>query len=118
MRKHIGVTIQVRVTNYEEGLRWYKTLFDRDPDFIPHEDFAEWEIVKSTWLQVAKGKPSIGNGPLRLGIQDIHSERERLMKALHIKIEEVNTREGVPAAWCTFNDPYGNLVGLFQELDS
>ncbi len=117
METHIGVTYQVRVADYKEGLRWYKTLFNRDPDFIPHEEFAEWEIVNGAWLQVAKGEATIGNGPIRLGIQDIHSERKRLMKSLNIKIEEVNTREGVPAAWCTFNDPYGNLVGLFQELD-
>ncbi|MGG4170081.1 VOC family protein [Rossellomorea vietnamensis] len=118
MSTHIGVTFQVRVTDYKEGLSWYKELFNRDPDFIPHEDFAEWEIVKNTWLQVAKGEPAVGNGPLRLGVHDIYSERERLMKSLNTTIEEVQTREGVPAAWCTFSDPYGNSVGLFEELDA
>ncbi|MBN8191821.1 VOC family protein [Bacillus sp. NTK074B] len=113
-----GVTFQIRVTNYYEGLSWYTTLFNREPDFIPHEDFAEWEMVDNTWLQVAKGEPAIGNGPLRFGVQDIYSERERLMKSLNAVIEEVQTREGVPAAWCTFSDPYGNLVGLFEELNS
>ncbi|WP_051348381.1 VOC family protein [Peribacillus kribbensis] len=116
MKNHTGVTFQVRVENFDEGLRWYKNLFNRHPDFIPHEDFAEWEIVKGAWLQVAKGEPAVGNGPLRIGVLDIHSERGRLMQALHMEIEEVQTREGVPAAWCSFQDPDGNRIGLFQEL--
>ncbi|WP_347551354.1 hypothetical protein ABFG93_05620 [Pseudalkalibacillus hwajinpoensis] len=40
-------------------------------------------------------------------------ERERLINVLEIEIEEVNTREGVPAAWCSFKDPGGNRIGLF-----
>ncbi|WP_408009782.1 VOC family protein [Pseudalkalibacillus sp. A8] len=38
------------------------------------------------------------------------------MEKLGIEIEEVNTREGVPAAWLTFEDPDGNLIGLFEDL--
>ncbi|TLS36165.1 VOC family protein [Pseudalkalibacillus caeni] len=117
MQTHTGVTFQVRVADYDQGKKWYEQLFNRRPDFIPHADFAEWEIVKGAWLQVAKGEPTKGNGPLRVGVKDIHSERERLMNVLDIEIEEVNTREDVPAAWCTFNDPDGNRVGLFQELE-
>ncbi|MFB4169382.1 VOC family protein [Virgibacillus sp. JSM 102003] len=117
MTKHIGVTFQVRVADYKKGIRWYEILFNRKPDFIPHEDFAEWEIVNGAWLQVAKGKPTKDNGSIRLGVKDISSERERLRSAFDIEIEEVNTREGVPAAWCSFMDPDGNRVGLFQELE-
>lgn len=117
MAKLTGVTFQVRVSNYEKGIKWYKTLLNRQPDFIPHEDFAEWELLSRTWLQVAKGEPTKGNGPLRLGVEDIYVERKRLISLLEIEIEEVNTREGVPAAWCSFTDPDGNLIGLFQELE-
>ncbi|RIW28671.1 VOC family protein [Bacillus salacetis] len=116
MTKHTGVTFQVRVKDYKQGIKWYETLFNRVPDFIPHEDFAEWEIVSGAWLQVAKGLPTNGNGPLRIGVVDIHSERTRLMNALNIEIEDINTCEGVPAAWCSFEDPDGNRIGLFEEL--
>lgn len=112
-----GVTFQVRVSSYEKGIQWYETLFKRKPDFIPHEDFAEWEMVKGTWLQLAKGEPTEGNGPLRLGVENIHKERKRLINLLKVEIEEVNTRDGVPAAWCSFRDPYGNRIGLFQDLE-
>ena len=119
MTKLTGVTFQVRVSNYEKGLNWYKALFNRDPDFIPHDGFAEWELLKGTWLQVAKGEPTKENGPLRLGVEDVEDvyvERNRLINQLGIEIEEVNTRGGVPAAWCSFKDPDGNQIGLFQEL--
>ncbi len=116
MTKLTGVTFQVRVSNYEKGMKWYKTLFNRKADFIPHEGFAEWELLKGTWLQVVKGEPTKDNGPLRLGVEDIYVERNRLINQLEIEIEEVNTREGVPAAWCSFKDPDGNRLGLFQEL--
>ncbi|WP_164669770.1 VOC family protein [Virgibacillus doumboii] len=116
MGKNTGVTFQVRIADYEQGMGWYEKLFNRKPDFIPHEDFAEWEIVPDAWLQVAKGNPTEGNGPLRLGVEDIEKERERLMNELDIEIESVNTREGVPAAWCSFEDPYGNRIGLYQDL--
>jgi predicted enzyme related to lactoylglutathione lyase len=115
-RMNTGVTFQVRISDYEEGMLWYEKLFNRKPDFIPHEDFAEWEITKGAWLQVAKGIPTNGNGPLRLGVKDIKNERKRLIDELNIAIEDVNTREGVPAAWCTFEDPYGNRIGLYQDL--
>ncbi|MFD1020538.1 VOC family protein [Thalassobacillus hwangdonensis] len=112
-----GITFQVRVTDFEEGIRWYRLLFNRKPDFIPHEDFAEWEMVEGTWLQVAKGKPAEGSGPLRLGVENIKKERSRLMDQLNLELEAVNTREGVPAAWLSFEDPYGNRLGLFQDLE-
>jgi hypothetical protein len=113
-----GLTIQLKVSTFAKGLRWYTTLLRREPDFIPHEHFAEWELVKGAWLQIALGEPAEKGGPLRLGVEDIDLERERLMRELDIVIEEVQTREGVPAAWCTFEDPDGNRVGLYQELEN
>lgn len=112
-----GVTFQIRVMDYDVGLPWYEVLLNRKPDFIPHEDFAEWELVPGAWLQVAKGETAAEAGPLRLGVVNIEEERERLIRELEFEIQEVQTREGVPAAWCTFEDPFGNRIGLYQELE-
>jgi hypothetical protein len=70
----IEMTVQVRVSDFEKGLDWYKILLGKEPDFVPHEGFAEWELIPGSWLQMAKGKPTEGNGPLRLGVTDIESE--------------------------------------------
>lgn len=112
----LQVTVQVRVADFDEGLRFYEHLLNRPPAFRPHEGFAEWELIPGCWLQVALGEPTPGSGPIRLGVVDIQAERRRLVSQLGVEIGEVQTREGVPAAWCTFSDPWGNRLGLFEEL--
>ncbi|HET7628085.1 MAG TPA: VOC family protein [Bacillales bacterium] len=112
------MTMQFRVKDYEEGVRWYEKLFRRPADFVPHEDFAEWEMLSGCWLQVAKGEPAEGSGPLRLGVDEIEGERKRLIAELGVEPSPVYSREGVPVKWCTFSDPWGNRIGFFQELSS
>ncbi|GAA0323923.1 hypothetical protein GCM10008967_13080 [Bacillus carboniphilus] len=111
------MTIQFRVSNIKEGLNWYQTLLKRKPDFIPHEGFAEWELVKGSWLQVAEGDPSSGCGPLRVGVNNIEMERSRLINELGIEPFEIYSREGVPVKWATFSDPWGNQLGFFEYLE-
>ena len=46
-----GITYQVRVSNYEEGLTWYIKFPGRQPDFLPRDGFqnlagfGEWEFI-------------------------------------------------------------------------
>lgn len=65
------MTYQVRVADFEQGRRWYEVFLNKAPDFVPHADFAEWEIIPGGWLQVAKGTPAEGSGPLRLKVTSI-----------------------------------------------
>lgn len=111
------ITNQVRVTDFNEGRRWYETLLNKKPDFIPHDGFVEWEIIPGFWLQVAEGTPSEASGPLRLGVPDIIAERARLVKELGIDEFEIYSREEVSAKWGTFTDSWGNRLGLFEYLD-
>ena len=111
------ITIQVRVTDFKEGRKWYETLLNRKPDYIPHDGFVEWEIIPGCWLQVAEGIPSEASGPLRLGITNIIAERDRLVKEVGIAEFEIYSREEVAAKWGTFTDPWGNRLGLFEYLD-
>ncbi|MFJ5764566.1 VOC family protein [Lysinibacillus sp. NPDC093210] len=111
------ITIQVRVTDFKEGRKWYETLLNRKPDYIPHNGFVEWEIIPGCWLQVAEGIPSEASGPLRLGITNIVAERDRLVKEVGIDEFEIYSREEVSAKWGTFTDPWGNQLGLFEYLD-
>jgi len=111
------ITNQVRVTDIQQGQRWYEILLNKKPDFIPHEGFAEWEIIPGYWLQVAEGVPSEGSGPLRLGVTNIIAERDRLVKELGIEKFEIFSREEVTAKWGSFTDPWGNELGFFEYLD-
>ena len=54
-------------------------------------------------------------GPVRFEVEDIEMERERLRDALEAEISEIERVESL-AAWCNFPDPFGNRLGLFQDL--
>ncbi|WP_137790280.1 VOC family protein [Bacillus sp. E(2018)] len=112
------MTVQVRVSNMEDGQKYYETLLNRQPDFTPHDGFAEWELLPNCWLQVAEGDPAVGNGPLRLGVVDIDAEKKRLIDVLHVEEFEIFERVEVPVRWATFSDPWGNRLGLFEYKDS
>ncbi|MGE7933580.1 VOC family protein [Viridibacillus arvi] len=111
------MTIQKRVTNINEGHKWYETLLKKKPDIIPHEGFVEWEIIPGCWLQVAEGIPSEDSGPLRLAVKDIEAEQKRIVKELNVEHFEIYSRNEVNAKWGTFKDPWGNRVGFFEYLD-
>jgi hypothetical protein len=111
------MTVQVRVPNMKEGERWYRTLLNKEPDFVPHEGLAEWELLPGCWLQVAEGKPASASGPIRLGVADLDAEKDRLIQTLGVEDFNIHSREEVPVRWATFTDPWGNGIGLFQYLD-
>ena len=111
------ITYQVRVTDINVGQRWYEIFLNKTPDFIPHEGFAEWELIPGCWLQVAEGTPSRGSGPLRIGVKDIMSEKERLYRELKVDHFEIFSRPGVPVRWGGFTDPWGNGIGLFEYIN-
>lgn len=111
------ITVQVRVKDIKKGQRWYQTLLHKEPDFIPHEGFAEWELIPGCWLQVAEGVPAKDSGPIRFGVVDIEAERERITKKLNVENFVIYSREEVPVKWCTFTDPWGNRLGFFEYLN-
>ncbi|WP_456271085.1 VOC family protein [Bacillus sp. AK031] len=111
------MTYQVRVEEFSQAVHWYKTLLNKEPDFAPHENFAEWKILPGCWIQVSRGKPSQGSGPIRLGVYNIEEERKRLLKEFQMVSFEINSREEVPVKWATFQDPWGNQIGFFEYLN-
>lgn len=110
------MTYQVRVPDIKEGQKWYEIFLNKAPDFIPHEGFAEWELIPGCWLQVAEGKPAEGSGPLRLAVKDIKGEKERLVCDLNVENFEILSRQEVPVKWASFTDPWGNRIGLFEYI--
>jgi catechol 2,3-dioxygenase-like lactoylglutathione lyase family enzyme len=109
-----GITVQVRVSDLDVGQAWYAALLGRPPDLEPGDDASEWEILPKCWLYVALGAAG-GSGALHLGVADVAAERKRLQDALGVAIPEVQRIEG-EVAWCEFEDPFGNRLGLFEDL--
>ncbi|MBM7691506.1 hypothetical protein JOC77_000911 [Peribacillus deserti] len=112
------MTIQVRVADFSKGHQWYETLLNKKADLIPHDGFAEWELLPGCWLQVAEGISSVGSGPIRLCVRNIEDERNRLMDLLDVPEFAIHSRKEVPVKWGTFTDPWGNRLGFFEYIKS
>jgi predicted enzyme related to lactoylglutathione lyase len=109
-----GVTVQLKVPDIAVVVFFYSQLLGRKPDFEAHEDFKECELVPMCWLQLAEGT-SEPAGRLRLGVDNIGHTREWVQRELGVVCSEVGGISGL-AVWSNFEDPWGNHLGLFQDL--
>lgn len=114
-----GFTIQVYVKNIKGARLWYERLIGRKPDSAPFPEFLEWEIVSDFWFQVVEKKRIKvlrQNRRMRFGVSDIERERTRVAERMKVKVTEVEGLAGI-VKWCNFEDPWGNKLGLFQDLE-
>lgn len=110
----VGVTLVVGVSDMTEALGFYGELFGRPPDFVLADDFQEYEVVPGMWYQVTTRVPPGRGRRVRFGVADIEAGRRALLEQ-GIEVSGVTEEPGV-VAWCQFRDPFGNPLGLFQDL--
>lgn len=65
-------------------------------------------------MQIPASKNPGQIGRLRLGVVDLSGERKRFIDELEIDTTEIEKLEAT--AWFNFRDPWGNRIGLFQDL--
>lgn len=111
-----GVTMMLRVPQgaIVEADTFYQTILERPHDFHPSEDIREWELKPDVWLMVVEGTPP-SSGRIRFGTNQIDQDRVRIQRQLKVDISPIETLERV-VSWCNFDDPWGNSIGLFQDL--
>jgi len=109
-----GATLVVGVADMAEALRFYGQLFGRPPDFVLEEDFQEYEVVPGMWYQLTTRVAPGRARRVRFGVADIAAARRSLIEQ-GIEVSEITGKPGV-VAWCQFRDPFGNPLGLFQDL--
>ncbi|WP_436535442.1 VOC family protein [Actinoplanes sp. HUAS TT8] len=114
-----GLTLQIPVGDVEAGRRFYAGLFEREPDFAPHDDFLEWRVLAGVevWWQVV-GQPD-GVRPLgsriRLRVDDVRAATQRAHARLGVAASPITTLPGV-VSFSDFDDPWGNRIGFYQDL--
>ncbi len=96
---------------------WYVKLFGRKPDFTAGPEFLEWEVFPDFWFQVVKKDNQKDSQRKRLGVSGIHRERKRLIDEMGIEVSEIEELPKGVVKWCNFQDPWGNKLGLFQDLE-
>jgi len=111
-----AVTFLVRTGEGPDAVDWYRRLLGRGPDVSPLDDLHEWEVVPGAWLQVATGAEGVAPASFRVrfGVADLEGAVATL-RADGTAVEDPEVLPGV-VAWTDLEDPWGNPLGLFQEL--
>ena len=114
-----GFTLQVYVPTGEtaEARTFYSSLFGREPEFEPHDDFFEWAPIagQECWFQVSgkDGAPPLTNR-VRFRVLDL-GEAVSFLDSSEIEHSEPSQLPGV-VAFVDFADPWGNRLGYYQDL--
>jgi hypothetical protein len=107
--KSLVAVFQVKDIN--SSIQWYKKWLG-DPDNIPMEGTAEYEITSGTWLQLSESE-NIVSSSIMLGIDDIKKCKQDL-DSLGIKTGEIADYE-VVYVFDVF-DIDNNQISFVQEL--
>jgi hypothetical protein len=111
-----GMTIAVHAGERDQALAFYCALIGRDPDLGPDPDFYEWEISPGAWLQLATGRDEItpSSFRLRLEVPDIEKALD-VLRGKGIEPDDVKRLPGL-VAFANLADPWGNPLGIYQDL--
>ena len=101
----------IHTSDYERALAWYQRWLGQ-PDEVPMEGMAEWQVMPSAWLQLDSSAPEkAGQSAFIIGVDDIHATRTALQGA-GLAMDEVMDYGFVKT--CDTRDPDGNRVSLVQ----
>ena len=106
----------IPVKNFETALAWYKRLFGRDPDVVPMEGIAEWQLVENAWIQVGTDPDRAGTTTVVIGVSDIEEQRKSCLDANLLVSEIEEYPEIIKMAEVT--DPEGNKISFVQDISS
>ena len=109
--------MQVYVDDMKRARPWYAKLLGRKPDFTAGPEFLEWEVVPDFWFQVVKKDGQKDSQRKRFGVSDIHLARRRIIEEMIIEVTQIEELPKGVVKWCNFQDPWGNKLGLFQDLE-
>jgi predicted enzyme related to lactoylglutathione lyase len=109
-----SVTVGIPVSDLVAARAWYESFLQRDaPGLEPVEGVVEYD-VGGCWLQLSVGPTAPTDWILRIGVADVHAERERLVTS-GVDVGPIETIEGV-IAFCDLRDPDGNQLSLYTLL--
>ena len=98
------------VKDVETSLAWYRRWLG-EPDSIPMEGLAEYQVTETAWLQLTQeeGNPT----SLILGVDDINKVREDLVNK---GLEPSDIMDWEVVLTCQIEDPDGHTISFAQEV--
>lgn len=111
------MTVQLYVGERVAGRKFYTTLFGREPDFAPEEDFLEWRVAAGTefWVQLVATEVRPLPTRVRFQVDDLAEAISWSRTALGVEPTAPESLPGV-VAYTDFTDPWGNRLGFYQDL--
>ena len=102
----------VAVADYEAMRAWYERLLGREPDMLPHDAEAAWQLVNGGWLYVVADPERAGGSLLTLLVDDLDAELAAIGERgiAHGGIETIPGK----VRTAEFVDPEGNKVKFGQ----
>ena len=106
-----SITVGLPVSNLEKSASWYEKILMSDEKISPVKGIIEYQIG-SVWIQLFEEKINVSENVLRLEVEDLETEFERL-KILGVIVDEVI--EDVPGIirYFDFSDPDGNKLSFY-----
>ena len=104
----------VPVADYSAALAWYKRLMGREPDFIPDENEAVWQVVESGWVYVIADPGRAGRALITLMVDDLDPLVAEL-EGRGVAVGAIETQPGLYRL-AEITDPDGNKIRFGQAL--
>jgi catechol 2,3-dioxygenase-like lactoylglutathione lyase family enzyme len=104
----------IAVADYETARAWYERLLGREPDMVPTEGEAAWQLAEAGWLYVVADAERAGSSLLTLLVDDLDEHLAQLA-GRRLFPDGSQMIPGVVRK-ATFTDPDGNLVTFGQSL--
>ena len=106
----------IPVKHFDDALDWYKRLFGRDPDIVPMEGIAEWQLVENAWIQVGTDPDRAGTTTVVVGVHDVEAQRKTCLDA-NLSIGEVEEYPEI-IKMAEIIDLEGNKISFVQDISS
>lgn len=106
----------IPVKNFDLALEWYIKFFERDPDVVPMEGIAEWQIVENAWIQVSMDHERAGSTTVVIGVDDVESQYKVFLDA-NFSVEEIVEYPGV-IKMIEIMDLDGNKISFVQDISN
>ena len=104
----------IPVKSFEESLTWYTQLIGREPDVVPVEGVAEWQIAGQAWIQVALDPERSGGTTLVICVNDLEKQYKACLASDFLIGEIQEYPEVIKMA--ELQDLEGNKIAFVQDI--
>lgn len=110
-----GLVGTVAVSDLLRSIEWYSLILEREPDSLPVDGLAQWDLSESGHLQLLTDSGRAGHSVVTLSVTDVYGWAARAPRT-DLDLSDV-TDVDVDAEFartCTLTDPDGNTFVLAE----